>query len=131
MLRVGMDVCKVPETDIGSDFNQSVKATQGSVERLLKLSLEQNSHGNSVADRQQNQQRTEIFGQRTRQRLLRRDFTSLTMPRRRLRIIARRLKPIYSDNARFLDLLHGLNGLDGYACIPDRTRRAVACRIGG
>ncbi len=72
-----------------------------------------------------------IFGQRTRQRLLRRDFTSLTMPRRRLRIIARRLKPIYSDNARFLDLLHGLNGLDGYACIPDRTRRAVACRIGG
>ena len=41
MLRVGMDVCKVPETDIVSDFNQSVKATQGSVERLLKLSLEQ------------------------------------------------------------------------------------------
>ena len=73
MLRVGMDVCKVPETDIGSDFNQSVKATQGSVERLLKLSLEQNRHGNSVADR-------EIFGQRIRRRLLRRDFTSLTMP---------------------------------------------------
>ena len=41
MLEVGMDVCKVPETDIGSDFNQNVKATRGSVERLLKLSLEQ------------------------------------------------------------------------------------------
>ena len=51
--------------------------------------------------------------------------------RRRLRNLAKWLKPIYSDNARFLDLLHGLNGLDGYACIPDRTRRAVACRIGG
>ena len=41
MLEVGMDLCKVPETDIGSDFNQNVKATRGSVERLLKLSLEQ------------------------------------------------------------------------------------------